>query len=254
MPSFITKSYRLFQTLVSPPYFYIFTSRLQPYLLVLMLILFAFGLYGALYAAPPDYQQGETYRILYIHVPAAWMSLFVFAFMVVFAIIGQVWRLKIAEILVISASPIGACFTLIALLTGSLWGKPMWGAWWVWDARLTSELLLLFIYLGITVLHKALGESRHADRAVALLVLVGSVNIPIIHYSVQWWSTLHQGPTVSKLDKPSMHISMLVPLLIMTAAFKCYFLANMLQRARLMVLQRESNAQWLKNFRTLDHD
>jgi len=219
----------------------------MPWLTAVFVLLLGCGLYGGLILAPPDYQQGDSYRIIYIHVPAAWMSLFIYVVMAVTGAIGLIWRIKLAEIVMISSASIGAGFTFIALVTGSLWGKPMWGAWWVWDARLTSELILLFLYLGVIGLYGAIDDKRMASRAVAILALVGVVNIPIIHYSVEWWNTLHQGPTVTKLDKPSIHVTMLVPLLLMALAFKVYYLIAMIQHARVELLQRERNSQWVKN-------
>jgi heme exporter protein C len=220
---------RFFHRMASPPHFYAFTERLMPWMVVIFVLLVVSGLYGGLYLAPADYQQGDSYRIIYIHVPSAWMSLFIYVVMAVAGGIGLIWRIKLAEIVMISSASVGASFTFIALVTGSLWGKPMWGTWWVWDARLTSELILLFLYLG-----------------VAILALVGVVNIPIIHYSVEWWNTLHQGPTVTKMDKPSIHVTMLVPLLLMALAFKVYYLIAMILRARVELLQRERNSQWVK--------
>ena len=196
--------------------------------------------------APADYQQGESFRIIYIHVPSAWMSMFVYMVMAISGGIGLIWRIKIAEIIARSSAPIGASFTFLALVTGSIWGKPMWGTWWVWDARLTSELILLFLYLGYIALQSAFEDRRVAARAGAILALVGIVNIPIIHYSVEWWSTLHQGPTISKLDTPSIHISMLIPLLFMTAAFKTYFISVLFIRSRSEILEYESNTAWVK--------
>jgi heme exporter protein C len=171
----------------SPPYFYAISGRMLPWLSMLLLGLLAYGLYGGLVLAPADYQQGDSFRIIYVHVPAAWMSLFIYMVMAVSGAIALVWRIKLAEIVAISSAPIGAGFTFLALATGSLWGKPMWGAWWVWDARLTSELILLFLYLGVIGLYGAIEDKRAASRAVAILALVGVVNIPIIHYSVEWW-------------------------------------------------------------------
>lgn len=237
---------RFFHRMASPPHFYAFTGRLLPWLTAIFIILTAVGLYDGLFLAPADYQQGDSYRIIYIHVPSAWMSLFIYVVMAVAGAIGLVWRIKLAEIVMISSASVGAGFTFIALLTGSLWGKPMWGTWWVWDARLTSELILLFLYLGVIALYGAIDDKRTASRAVAILAIVGVVNIPIIHYSVEWWNTLHQGPTVSKIDKPSIHVSMLIPLLTMAVAFKFYYLVAMLQRARTELIQRERNSQWVK--------
>jgi heme exporter protein C len=174
------------------------------------------------------------------------MSLFIYVAMAVWAAIGLIWRIKLADVMLISAAPIGASFTFCALVTGMLWGKPMWGTYWVWDARLTSELILLFLYLGIIALYSAIDDKRTAGRAAGILTLVGVVNIPIIHYSVIWWNTLHQGPTVSKMDAPSIHLSMLIPLLVMTAAFKLYFLATVLMRARAEVLDREHRSSWVR--------
>jgi heme exporter protein C len=161
--------------------------------------------------------------------------------------IGLIWRIKLADVVASVSAPIGAAFTFLALVTGALWGKPMWGAYWVWDARLTSELILLFLYLGFIALQASIEDPRNAARAGAILALVGVVNIPIIHYSVEWWSTLHQGATVTKFDKPSMHISMLVPLLIMALAFKLFYATSLLMRARGEVLKREQNSGWVKN-------
>ena len=238
---------RFFHRMASPPHFYAFTEKLMPWLVGLFLLLIVPGLYGGLYLAPADYQQGDSYRIIYIHVPAAWMSLFIYVVMAVTGGIGLIWRIKLAEVVMISSASVGASFTLIALVTGSLWGKPMWGTWWVWDARLTSELILFFLYLGVIGLYGAIDDKRTASKAVAILALVGVVNIPIIHYSVEWWNTLHQGPTVKKMDKPSIHVSMLVPLLLMALAFKFYYIIAMILRARVELIQRERNSQWVKS-------
>lgn len=242
IPDPITK---FFHRLASPPYFYTFTGRLIPWISIICILLIVVGLYGGLYLAPADYQQGDSFRIIYIHVPSAWMSLFIYVVMAMAGAVGIIWRIKLAEVVMISSAPVGASFTFLALVTGSLWGKPMWGAWWVWDARLTSELILLFLYLGVISLYGAIEDKRTASRAVAILALVGVVNIPIIHYSVEWWNTLHQGPTVTKLDKPSIHISMLWPLLTMAVAFKFYYLIAMFQSARTEVLIRERNTKWV---------
>jgi heme exporter protein C len=204
------------------------------------------GLYGGLVQAPADYQQSDAFRIIYVHVPAAWMSLFIYVMMAIAGAIGIIWHVKMAEIVCVSSAPIGAMFTFLALATGSLWGKPMWGTWWVWDARLTSELILLFLYFGVMALYSAIEDKRMAARAVAILALVGLVNIPIIHYSVEWWNTLHQGPTVTKFDKPSMDTSMLIPLLVMAVAFKVYYFIALLLRMRVEILNRERNSKWVK--------
>ncbi|MEQ1528575.1 MAG: heme ABC transporter permease [Methylococcales bacterium] len=229
----------------SPPYFYDISGRMLPWLTALLLALLCYGLYGGLVLAPADYQQGDSFRIIYVHVPAAWMSMFIYMVMAVSGGIGLIWRIKLAEIVCISSAPIGAGFTLLALITGSLWGKPMWGTWWVWDARLTSELILLFLYMGVIGLYGAIEDNRTASRAVAILALVGVVNIPIIHYSVEWWSSLHQGPTVTKFAKPSIHIDMLIPLLIMALAFKVYYGIALLLRCRNELVQREQSSRWV---------
>jgi len=209
------------------------------------LLLFVYGLYSGLILAPIDYEQGEAYRIIFVHVPAAWMSLFIYMVMAITGAIALIWRLKLAEIVMISCAPIGASFTFLALVTGSIWGKPMWNTWWVWDARLTSELLLLFLYFGVMALYNAIEDRRTAARAVAILALVGVVNIPVIHYSVEWWNTLHQGPTVTKFDKPSIHLSMLIPLLVMAVAFKLYFIGSLFMRVRTELLAREQKSKWV---------
>jgi len=236
-----------FHALGSPPRFYRLARTLTPWLATLSLVAIAVGAYLGLVVAPADYQQGESYRIMFVHVPSAWMSLFVYMVMAGAGLVALVWRMKLAEIVAVSSAPIGATFTLLALVTGSLWGKPMWGTWWVWDARLTSELVLLFLYLGVIALNGAIEDRRTGARAVAILALVGVVNIPIIHYSVEWWNTLHQGPTVTKFSAPSIHVSMLVPLLVMAVGFKLYYVLVLLMRARCELLERERGSQWVAN-------
>ncbi|MDT8387336.1 MAG: heme ABC transporter permease [Thiogranum sp.] len=237
---------RFFHKLASPKYFYNLSGTLIPWIAVACLGFLLVGLYDGLVDAPTDYQQGDSYRIIFIHVPAAWMSLFIYMVMAGAGAIGLIWHMKLAEVMVVSCAPIGAAFTFLALVTGSIWGKPMWGTWWVWDARLTSELILLFLYLGIMALNNAVEDKRTAARATSILAIVGVVNIPIIHYSVEWWNTLHQGPTVTKFDAPSIDTQMLIPLLVMAVAFKLYFVLSLLMRARVEVLQRERNTQWVR--------
>lgn len=236
---------QFFHKLASPPYFYHLAGKFIPWLGWSCLLLMLAGLYGG-FTAPPDYQQGESYRIIYIHVPSAWLSMFVYMYMAVVAGIGLIWRIKLAEILAASAAPVGAAFTFIALVTGSLWGKPTWGTYWQWDGRMTSELILLFIYFGIIGLQNAYEDVRAGARAAAILTLVGVVNIPIIHFSVEWWNTLHQGASITKFDKPSIHISMLIPLLMMAVAFKLFFFTHLLMRARNVLIQREQKSTWVK--------
>jgi heme exporter protein C len=235
-------------TYASPKNFYALAGRLTPWLVAVTALLLSYGLYQALFVAPPDYQQGESVRIIYIHVPSAWMSLFVYVTLAGAAGIGLVWNIKLAELLARVSAPIGASFTLVTLVTGSLWGKPMWGTWWVWDARLTSELILLFLYLGIIALQAAIDDPRRAARAGAVLALVGVVNIPVIHFSVQWWNTLHQPASISSISKlgaPSIHPSMLVPLLVMAVAFTFFYLTLALVRMRSEILEREKNSRWV---------
>ncbi len=235
-----------FHKLGSPPHFYRIAGKWIPWLSWIFMLLLVAGLYGGLVLAPPDYQQGDSYRIIFIHVPSAWMSLFIYIVMAACGAVVIVWRMKLAEVVLISSAPIGASFTFLALVTGSLWGKPMWGTYWVWDARLTSELILLFLYLGVIGLHNAIEDKRTAARAVAILALVGVVNIPIIHYSVEWWHSLHQGPTVTKFDKPSIHWSMLLPLLLMALAFQVYYVIALFHRCRAEILRRERNSKWVE--------
>jgi heme exporter protein C len=235
-----------FHKLGSPPYFYTISGMLIPWLGWICLGLLVAGLYGGLVLAPPDYQQGDSYRIIFIHVPSAWMSLFIYVVMAAAGAVGLIWRIKVAEAIAAASAPVGAWFTFLALITGSLWGKPMWGTYWVWDARLTSELILLFLYLGVIGLYSAIEDRRTASRATAVLSLVGVVNIPIIHYSVEWWNTLHQGSTVAKIGAPSIHLSMLLPLLIMALGFNLYYGMVLLMRSRVEVLERERGSAWVR--------
>jgi len=238
--------WRFLHKLASPKYFYDLSGKFIPWLAWLTGVSLLAGLYYGLVEAPPDYQQGESYRIMFVHVPAAWMSLFIYMLMAVWSGINLIWNIKLADVMAGSSATLGASFTFLALVTGSLWGKPMWGAWWVWDARLTSELILLFLYLGYIALVSAIEDRRTAARAGGVLILVGVVNIPIIHYSVEWWNTLHQGPTVTKMDKPSIHLSMLIPLLLMAVAFQLYYFTVVLMRARAEVLDRERRSAWVR--------
>ncbi|MEM8952242.1 MAG: heme ABC transporter permease [Pseudomonadota bacterium] len=210
-----------------------------PWVLVGAVILTGLGLYQALLVAPSDYQQGEAYRIMFIHVPAAWMAMMIYGMMTVASIVAIIWRHPLAEIAARAAAPIGAVFTAIALITGSVWGKPMWGTYWVWDARLTSVLILLFLYIGYVALHDAFDDPARGARAAAILCLVGSVNLPIIKFSVEWWNTLHQPASVLRVDGPAMPASMLTPLLIMWAAYICFFVAVHILRTRAELTDRK---------------
>ena len=237
--------WKFFHQLGSPREFYKISS-ITPWFAGICVLLATYATYQALFVVPADYQQGDSFRIIYVHVPAAWMSLFVYVVMAISGAIGLIWRMKMAFMVCICSAPIGASFTFLALATGSLWGKPMWGTWWVWDARLTSELILLFLYLGVIALYAAFENRRTAEKAVAILSIVGVVNVPIIHYSVEWWNSLHQGATVIRPDGPAMHSSMLYPLLVMAIAFKLFYGWSLFLRLRNMVLETESRSNWVK--------
>jgi heme exporter protein C len=234
-----------FADLANPTRYLSFSGRLLPFLWGAALIGLALGLYLAFFVAPADYQQGETVRIMYIHVPAAWLSMFGYGLMAVASLGTLVWRHPLADVAANSIAPIGAAFTFLALLTGSLWGKPMWGTYWVWDARLTSVLVLFLMYLGLIALWRAVDDPGRAARAAAILTLVGAINLPIIKYSVDWWNTLHQPASVFRLGGPTIDPSMLWPLLIMAVAMTLLFLAlsvmamrNEIIRRRIRTLQR----------------
>ena len=226
----------------NPARFTRLADAILPWSILATVGLLGAGLYLGLFASPADYQQGETVRIMYVHVPAAWMALMVYTVIAGASATALIWRHPLAHIAARAAAPLGAGFTFLALATGSLWGKPMWGTWWVWDARLTSELILLFLYLGYMALYDAIDDPDTAARAASLLALVGLVNIPIIHYSVEWWNTLHQGATILKFAKPSIAPSMLWPLLIMMLAFGLLFAVNVLMRARNTLLAERGEA------------
>ena len=216
----------------NPQRFLRLARALTPWTLGVGVLLAVVGLYLALVFAPPDYQQGEAMRIIYVHVPAAWMALFVYICMAVSSAVAFIWKHPLADVAAKASAPIGLVFTGLALITGMLWGQPMWGAWWVWDARLTSVLILFFLYLGYIVLWGAIEEPTRAARAARILALVGAINVPIIHFSVEWWSTLHQGATVFRADGPSMTTPMLIPLLIMALAYNVLYVAFLLIRMR----------------------
>ncbi len=239
-----------FHRLGSARHFFHLATQLTPWFGTAAAVLIAIGLYLGLLVAPPDYQQGDGYRIIFVHVPSAWLSMLIYVFMAINAAIGLIWRIKICHLICAAAATIGASFTLITLVTGSIWGKPMWGAWWAWDARLTSELILLFLYLGFIALRSAIEDREKSQLAGAILLLAGTVNIPIIHYSVLWWHTLHQTASVSKFGLPSIHISMLIPLLVMSAGFMALFAAILLIRSRALVLDYERSSKWVRQLET----
>ena len=230
--------------LANPTRFIALADRLIPWLAALSIVALAIGLIPGLQAE--DKYQGVTVRIMYIHVPFAWLSMFCYSVMALAALGTLVWRHPLADVALKAAAPIGACFTALALITGSIWGRPMWGAWWVWDARLTSELILFFLYLGFMALQAAIDDPRRADKAGAILALVGVVNIPIIYFSVKWWNTLHQGSSVN-LAKSSMATTMLWGMLLMALAFWMYSIAVALMRVRAIILERERHTEWVKH-------
>ncbi len=235
-----------FYRLASPPYVYRSAAALTPWFMTVAALAIVCGMVGGLGWAPPDYQQGDAFRIIYVHVPSAYMSLFCYTTMAVAGAIGLIWRIKMAYALAAATAPVGASFTVLALITGSLWGKPMWGTYWAWDPRLTSELILLFLYAGVMSLRPAFEDPARGDRAAALLAIVGVVNVPIIHYSVLWWNSLHQGATIAKIGKPSMPASMLWPLLTMLLGFMCFYGAVVCMRLRGEVLNRERQSAWVR--------
>ena len=234
-----------FHKLSSPPYAYRTAGLVRPWLFWPAVLLMLIGAYGGLVLAPEDYQQKDAFRIIYVHVPSASLSLMIYTVMAVAAGVGVIWRIKLAHAVAAACAPIGAWFTVATLVTGSIYGKPMWGTWWEWDPRLTSELILLLLYLGYMALRASFDDTQRADRASAILAIVGVVNVPIVKYSVVWWNSLHQGPSISKLAAPSITGSMLWPLLIMMLAFVLYFGAVLCDRLRGEILRRERNASWL---------
>ena len=229
----------------SPATFYPLAGKLIPWFTAAAVALIAVGLYMSFFVAPTDYKQGEGYRIIFVHVPAAWMSMFIYLVMAAWSAIGLVFNTRLSAMMARALAPTGAMFTFLALWTGAFWGKPMWGTWWVWDARLTSELILLFLYIGFIALTSAIDDPRRADRAGAILALVGVVNIPIIYYSVKWWNTLHQGATIRIGEESSMGTTMLITMLIMALGFWMYSIAVALSRVRSVILERERNATWV---------
>ena len=240
--------WKFIHQLASPPHFYRIAEILIPWLAVPGLLLIGYGAYAGLFLAPMDYQQGDAFRIIYVHVPAAYLSMLAYMTMAVSAGIGLIWRIKLSHAVAAAAAPHGAWFTFLALATGSIWGKPMWGTWWEWgDPRLTSELIMLFLYFGYMSLRGAIDDTTKADRASAVLALVGAVNVPIIHFSVEWWSSLHQGPTLVKEGGPAMDAGMLYPLLAMILGFTFIFGALLLRRVRAEVLFRERRTRWVKD-------
>lgn len=236
---------RWFYQLASPKWCYDILGMLSPWFGIAALILLSVGVVWGLVFAPPDYQQGNSYRIIYIHVPSAILAQSCFMLMAIAGAIGMIWKMKVAHIFAKSAAPIGASMTIIALSTGAIWGKPTWGAWWVWDARLTSMLILFFLYIGIIALYSAFENKASGDQAAAILSLVGVVNIPIIKYSVEWWNTLHQPASFTLSKKPAMPPEMWLPLLVMVLGYYCFFAFVLIGRTRIELLEREQKSGWV---------
>lgn len=230
----------------SPPYFYRFAGRWAPWFLGISLVLLAIGLYGGLVVAPVDYFQSDAYRIIFVHVPSAYLSLMTYTWMALAAAVALIWRIKIAHAIAASCAPAGAGFTAVSLATGMIWGQPTWGTYWAWDPRIVSQLFVLFFFLGYIALRGAIDDRDRADRASAVLAIVGFINVPIVHFSVDWWNSLHQGPTLMRKGGPAMPMSMVWPLLVMLGAYTFYFVAIMLMRARAEVLRRERGGAWLR--------
>ncbi len=230
----------------NPGKFLKLAQKIEPFALALALWSLVAGVYLSFFASPPDYQQGETVRIMYVHVPAAWMALFIYATMAVSALVGLVWKHVVAELYPRAVAPLGAAFTLICLVTGSLWGKPMWGTWWVWDARLTSVLILFFLYAGYMALVDAFEDEQKGLNVGAILLLAGVINIPVIKFSVDWWNTLHQSASVVRMDGPAIDQSMLWPLLVMAGCFKFLFIWMALQRLRTEIALRRAKIRKLE--------
>ena len=235
-----------FHRFASPPHIYRVAGTLTPWFAWPAGLLIVSALYAGLFLAPPDYQQGEGFRMIYVHAPSAWLSVMIYGVMATAAAVGLNWRMKVAHAAAASCAAIGASFTFVSLVTGMLWGKPMWGTYWVWDPRLTAQLVLLFLYLGYMALRSGIDDLGRADRASAVLAIIGVVNLPIIRYSVEWWNSIHQAPSVMKMERPSMPFDMLAPLLMMLLGFTLMFAAVMLVRVRAEVLRRERGASWVK--------
>ena len=238
--------WRWFYKLGSPKWFYDISGRWMPWFGMLAAVSLGCGMLWGLAFAPADYQQGNSFRIIYIHVPSAILAQSAYVMMAVAGALGLIWKMKLADMVAKCIAPIGASMTFLALVTGSIWGKPTWGTWWVWDARLTSMLILLFLYFGVMALQSAISDRGQAAKASAVLALVGVVNIPIIKYSVEWWNTLHQPATFTVTEKPTMPAEMWVPLLIMVIGFYCFFTWVLFMRTRIEILEREWRTAWVR--------
>jgi heme exporter protein C len=235
----------------APSSFYPLAGKLVPWFGTLAFLLCVVGLYLGLFVAPEDFQQGEVYRIIFIHVPTAWMAMFIYLVMAGYAVLSLIYQTRLSSMMIEALAPTGAIFTALALWTGALWGKPTWGTYWAWDARMTSTLILLFLYVGYIALINAIEDKKRADKAGALLVIVGSVNVPIIYFSVKWWNTLHQGASISVSQGNKMATIMLVSMLVMAIACWMYAIAVSLCRVRAIILEREKNAAWVRDIREI---
>ena len=237
----------------SPATFYPLARKIGLVATIIAVVLIAIGLYMSFFIAPTDYKQGDGYRIIFVHVPASWMSMFIYVVMACWAALGLVFNTRLSAMMAQALAPTGAMFAFLSLWTGSFWGKPMWGTWWVWDARITSELILLFLYLGYMALRSSIDDPRRGDRASAILLMVGVVNVPIIYYSVKWWNTLHQGSTIKLNEASSMDDTMLLAMLIMTLGFWAYSIATAMSRVRSVILERERSSTWVKQMVLEEH-
>ena len=237
----------------SPATFYPLARKIWLVATIIAVVLIAIGLYMSFFVAPTDYKQGEGYRIIFVHVPASWMSMFIYVVMACWAALGLVFNTRLSAMMAQALAPTGAMFAFLSLWTGAFWGKPMWGTWWVWDARITSELMLLFLYLGYMALRSSIDDPRRGDRASAILLIVGVVNVPIIYYSVKWWNTLHQGSTIKLNEESSMDDTMLLAMLIMTLGFWAYSIATAMSRVRSVILERERSSTWVKQMIAEEH-
>lgn len=242
----IIPMWKFLYQLASPKFFYTFSGRITPSLAVSSIVMLVVGAIWGLAFAPPDYQQGDAFRIIYVHVPSAFLSMALYMWMGFLAVLLLIWRIKIAGLLIHIVAQVGLCMAFLALVTGSIWGKPMWGTWWVWDARLTSELVLFLLYAAILATYQAAKNKEDGDKIIAILTLVGVVDLPIIHYSVYWWNSLHQGSTLSVFAKPKIDGSMLYPLLLTLVGFFLYCLWIILEKARQELLFREKRQSWVK--------
>ena len=243
---------RFYHQMASPPHFCRWAERLAPWFAWSAALCLVLGLYGGLVLAPEDDEMRDGFRIIYVHVPSAYMSMMVYSTMAIAAAVGLIWRMKLAYAVAAACALPGAAFTFLSLVTGSIWGRPMWGTWWEWDGRMTAQLVLLFLFLGYMALRNAYQDTQRADRASAILAIVGVINLPIIKYSVVWWNTLHQPATIGKLDKPSMAWEMLWPLLIMILGYTLFWGALMMWRVQTEVLNRERNSKWIKEYLVKD--